>query len=96
MKSPTILSLILLLINLKASFGYINFLLDSNETNEILGQNGAFFYVYEGSLRLNSVNYPIELPLSKNRIVFTWKALQVTKNRSYFKKTKTKFYYFSK
>lgn len=59
---------------------YVDFFLDANETKTLLGLPGNLFYVYGGELRKSSVNYVIEIPISKDRVEFNWKTSGKEKN----------------
>lgn len=58
---------------------YVDMFLDANETSILMGMSNSLFYVFNGELRQNSVNYHLDIPADKKRLKFNWET-EVTIN----------------
>lgn len=56
---------------------YVDMFLDANETSTLMGMSNSLFYVFNGELRQNSVNYHLDIPADKQRLKFNWETEDV-------------------
>jgi hypothetical protein len=68
-----IVILLLLLLNLNQLIEcYFDLFLNSNETEQLFGNDGTLFYVFNGELRMQSISYRLDLSEQKSKLELNW------------------------
>lgn len=76
-----LISLSFVLYFILPTAGSLNFYINSTEAKKIIGFEGDIYYVRDGQIQVNAVNFNMTVPPRVNCLKFTWYSKQIPSNR---------------